>query len=56
MLLTFANRGNPLFMNDAGDYQDVYSSYGTANKEKLEQIAKAYDPDRFMFRQGGWNF
>ncbi|GES63272.1 FAD-binding-domain-containing protein [Aspergillus terreus] len=48
--------GNPLFMNDAGDYQDVYSSYGTANKEKLEQIAKAYDPDRFMFRQGGWNF
>ncbi|KAL4887755.1 hypothetical protein BDV59DRAFT_189977 [Aspergillus ambiguus] len=48
--------GNPLFMNDAGDYQDVYSSYGTANKDKLEEIAKAYDPNQFMFRQGGWAF
>ncbi|KAF9890500.1 hypothetical protein FE257_005905 [Aspergillus nanangensis] len=48
--------GNPLFMNDAGDYQDVYSSYGAANKEKLESIAKEYDPKGFMFRQGGWQF
>ncbi|PYI24019.1 FAD-binding domain-containing protein [Aspergillus violaceofuscus CBS 115571] len=45
---------NPLFMNDAADYQDVYASYGTENQARLERIAKAYDPDRFMFRQGGW--
>ncbi|PYH89375.1 FAD-binding domain-containing protein [Aspergillus ellipticus CBS 707.79] len=47
---------NPLFMNDAGYYQDVYDSYGAANKARLENIAKAYDPNGFMFRQGGWNF
>lgn len=41
-------------MNDAADYQDVYSSYGEDHKARLQKIAKAYDPDRFMSRQGGW--
>lgn len=45
---------NPLFMNDAADYQDVYSSYGESNKARLRKIAKAYDPNGFMNRQGGW--
>lgn len=43
-------------MNDAADYQDVYASYGAENQAGLERIAKAYDPNRFMFRQGGWKF
>ncbi|OOF95626.1 hypothetical protein ASPCADRAFT_506521 [Aspergillus carbonarius ITEM 5010] len=47
---------NPLFMNDAADYQDVYASYGSANQARLENIAKTYDPNQFMFRQGGWSF
>ncbi|CAK43952.1 FAD-binding domain-containing protein [Aspergillus niger ATCC 13496] len=47
---------NPLFMNDAADYQDVYGSYGPTNKARLASIAKAYDPTGFMFRQGGWSF
>ncbi|KAL4873646.1 hypothetical protein BDV12DRAFT_207486 [Aspergillus spectabilis] len=46
---------NPLFMNDAADYQDVYSSYGEENKAKLIKIAKKYDAGGFMNRQGGWN-
>jgi hypothetical protein len=41
-------------MNDAADYQDVYSSYGETNKAKLIQIASKYDPNGFMNRQGGW--
>ncbi|KAL3462167.1 FAD-binding domain-containing protein [Aspergillus heterothallicus] len=45
---------NPLFMNDAAHYQDVYSSYGEENKAKLIRIAKKYDPSGFMSRQGGW--
>ncbi|KAJ0418902.1 hypothetical protein BJY00DRAFT_314578 [Aspergillus carlsbadensis] len=45
---------NPLFMNDAADYQDVYSSYGEENKARLIEIAKKYDPSGFMNRQGGW--
>lgn len=49
-------RSNPLFMNDAADYQDVYGSYGPTNKVRLASIAKAYDPTGFMFRQGGWSF
>ncbi|PWY76781.1 FAD dependent oxidoreductase [Aspergillus eucalypticola CBS 122712] len=47
---------NPLFMNDAANYQDVYGSYGPTNKARLASIAKAYDPTGFMFRQGGWSF
>jgi hypothetical protein len=47
-------RVNPLFMNDAADYQDVYSSYGEENKAKLVKIAKKYDAGGFMKRQGGW--
>ncbi|GFG03141.1 hypothetical protein IFM61392_02653 [Aspergillus lentulus] len=45
---------NPLFMNDAADDQDVYSSYGAKNKARLQQIAQAYDSAGFMKRQGGW--
>lgn len=41
-------------MNDAADYQDVYTSYGEENKDRLRQIAEKYDPDGFMNRQGGW--
>lgn len=41
-------------MNDAAYYQDVYSSYGSSNKAKLQRVAKAYDPEGFMGRQGGW--
>lgn len=47
-------RSNPLFMNDAADYQDIYSSYGTENHARLKEIAKKYDPHGFMLRQGGW--
>ena len=43
-------------MNDAADYQDVYSSYGAANKARLQEIAQAYDTEGFMYRQGGWSF
>ncbi|KAG2002843.1 hypothetical protein GB937_009494 [Aspergillus fischeri] len=44
---------NPLFMNDAADDQEVYSSYGAQNKARLQQVAQAYDPAGFMKRQGG---
>lgn len=42
-------------MNDAADYQDVYSSYGEENKAKLQKVAEAYDPKGFMKKQGGWD-
>ncbi|KAL4876793.1 FAD-binding domain-containing protein [Aspergillus karnatakaensis] len=45
---------NPLFMNDAANYQDVYSSYGRSNKAKLQRIARKYDRRGFLDRQGGW--
>ncbi|KAF2753344.1 FAD-binding domain-containing protein [Pseudovirgaria hyperparasitica] len=47
---------NPLFMNDAADYQNVYASYGSENEARLKSIQKKYDPNGFMFRQGGFKF
>lgn len=44
------------FMNDAYEGQDVLSSYGAGNFERLLEISKAYDPDQ-VFQQlqhGGW--
>jgi len=46
---------NPLFMNDAAPYQDVYSSYGSKNLARLQAVKRAYDPSGFLTtRQGGF--
>jgi len=46
---------NPLFLNDAAPYQDVYTSYGTANLARMKAVKKAYDPTGFLTtRQGGF--
>lgn len=44
------------FMNDAYDGQNVLSSYGPGNMEKLWQISRAYDPEGIFQRlqYGGW--
>ncbi|KAL4931215.1 FAD-binding oxidoreductase [Aspergillus undulatus] len=34
-----------IYMNYASHFQDVISSYGGDNKEKLQEIASKYDPD-----------
>lgn len=49
-------RVNPLFMNDAADYQDVYASYGSENEARLREIRQKYDPNGLMMRQGGFKF
>lgn len=42
-------------MNDAAPYQDVYSSYGTTNLQRLQANKQAYDPTGFFTnRQGGF--
>lgn len=33
-----------LYMNYAGQYQDLTSSYGTTNKARLESIVEKYEP------------
>jgi hypothetical protein len=38
------------YMGDAAGFQDVYSGYGTANKQKLLQISQKYDPTRVLQR------
>lgn len=46
---------NPLFMNDAAPDQDVYSSYGEVNLERLRAAKERYDPMGFFTtRQGGF--
>lgn len=46
---------NPQFLNDAAPNQDVYTSYGSANLQRLQKIKKAYDPTGFFTeRQGGF--
>ncbi|KAF2166650.1 hypothetical protein M409DRAFT_66628 [Zasmidium cellare ATCC 36951] len=46
---------NPLFMNDIGPDQDIYSSFGPENLARLKQIKSAYDPTGFFTnRQGGF--
>ncbi|RMY87589.1 hypothetical protein D0861_05260 [Hortaea werneckii] len=46
---------NPLFMNDAAPNQDVYSSYGQDNLQKLQATKQKYDPSGFFTnRQGGF--
>jgi hypothetical protein len=53
--LTFDRRYNPLFMNDAAPYQDVYTSYGSTNLARLKAAKKTYDPTGFFTnRQGGF--
>ncbi|RFU29823.1 hypothetical protein B7463_g6515, partial [Scytalidium lignicola] len=46
---------NPIFMNDAAPYQDVYASYGWKNLAKLKAVKAVYDPNGFFTnRQGGF--
>ena len=55
MNLLTSDSYNPLFMNDAAPYQDVYSSYGQKNLARLQSIKKQYDPTGFFtHRQGGF--
>lgn len=44
------------FMNDAYDGQNVLSSYGEGNMQRLKEIADKYDPDGVFQRlqNGGW--
>lgn len=42
-------------MNDAAPNQDVYSSYGQENLQKLQAAKQKYDPSGFFTnRQGGF--
>lgn len=44
-----------LYMNYASQYQDVVRSYGAANHERLQAIARKYDPDQvFQKLQPGY--
>ena len=45
------NVGHPfLYMNYAGRFQDVITSYGAENVEFLKRVAAAYDPDQVFQR------
>jgi hypothetical protein len=45
----------PVYMNYASMFQDVISSYGTANKQRLVEISKKYDPQQvFQKLQPGY--
>ncbi|EMC93808.1 hypothetical protein BAUCODRAFT_124562 [Baudoinia panamericana UAMH 10762] len=39
-----------LYQNYAGQYQDVYSSYGETNRQRLLEISKKYDPKQVFQR------
>jgi len=48
---------NPLFMNDAGPWQDVLGSYGADNYKRLMMIHDSVDPSGFFTtRQLGFGF
>ena len=48
-------RSEYIYMNYASTFQDVFSSYGEANKAKLQKIAKKYDPQEvFQKLQPGY--
>jgi len=48
---------NPLFMNDAGIWEDVLVSYGPEKYARLEAIHRRVDPDNFFTtRQRGFFF
>ena len=52
--LSFTNY-NPLFLNDVAPNQDVYSSYGQTNLQRLKEVKQKYDPNGFLTtRQGGF--
>ena len=44
---------NPLFMNDAGPTQDVYTSYGPETLAKMKAAKAKYDPKGFFTNRQG---
>lgn len=44
------------YLNDAGEGQEIFQSYGAGNLEKLKAIRAKYDPKRFYtdLMPGGW--
>lgn len=44
------------YLNDAGEGQEIFQSYGAGNLAKLKVIRARYDPKRFYtdLMPGGW--
>jgi len=44
------------YLNDAGEGQEIFQSYGAGNLAKLKAIRAKYDPKRFYtdLMPGGW--
>ena len=44
------------YLNDAGEGQKIFQSYGTGNLAKLKTIRNKYDPNRYYtdLLVGGW--